>query len=132
MTEQSLTGFGVVVGELVGLGKLPGTLRHVAQSLAHSVNSALRDLALDDAGRRCLADRLATVEAQARREFDEMDFDFVYDHERRLLSVGYYVDEAKLDESSYDLLASEARLGSYVAIAKNDVSTRHWTRWVAA
>lgn len=128
VTEQSLTGFGVVVGELVGLGKLPGTLRHVAQSLAHGVNSALRDLALDDAGRRCLADRLAAVEAQARREFDEMDFDFVYNHERRLLSVGYNVDEAKLDESSYDLLASEARLGSYVAIAKNDVSTRHWTR----
>ena len=128
LTIQSLTAFGVKVGELVGVGGLPGTLRHVAQSLARSVSSALRDLALDDEGRRELVDRLAVVEAQAREEFRSTDFDFVYDHERRLLSVGYNVDEAKLDESSYDLMASEARLGSYVAIAKNDLPTRHWTR----
>lgn len=128
LTVQSLTAFGVKVGELVGVGGLPSTLRQVAQSLTRSVSSALRDLSLDDEARDELAARLAVVEAQAREEFRNMDFDFVYDHQRRLLSVGYNIEEAKLDDSSYDLMASEARLGSFVAIAKNDLPTRHWTR----
>jgi cyclic beta-1,2-glucan synthetase len=47
---------------------------------------------------------------------------------RQLLSIGYLVAEGKLDPSCYDLLASEARLASFVAIAKGDVAARHWFR----
>ena len=50
------------------------------------------------------------------------------DPERRLLSIGYRAVEGTLDPSCYDLLASEARLASFVAIAKNDVPARHWFR----
>ena len=47
---------------------------------------------------------------------------------RQLLSIGYRVAEGTLDPSCYDLLASEARLASFVAIAKGDVPARHWFR----
>ena len=55
-----------------------------------------------------------------------MDFRFLFDSSRRLFSIGYRVADGTLDPSSYDLLASEARLASFVAIAKGDVSPRHW------
>ena len=55
-----------------------------------------------------------------------MDFALLFDSDRQLLSIGYRVGEGSLDQSYYDLLASEARLASFVAIAKGDVPTRHW------
>ncbi len=51
---------------------------------------------------------------------------FLYDPVRRLFSVGYNVTSNQLDGSYYDLLASESRLGSYVAIAQGDVPVEHW------
>ncbi len=58
----------------------------------------------------------------------EMDFSFLYQKERGLFSIGYNVDIAQFDKSTYDLLASEARLASYIAIAKGDVPVSHWFR----
>ena len=60
--------------------------------------------------------------------FDAMEFGFLFDPARQLLSIGYQVAEGSLDPSCYDLLASEARLASFVAIAKGDVPVRHWFR----
>ncbi len=57
-----------------------------------------------------------------------MRFDFLFDQERKLLSIGYRVLEGSLDPNCYDLLASEARLASFVAIANGDVPARHWFR----
>jgi hypothetical protein len=57
-----------------------------------------------------------------------MDFAFLLDPERKLLSIGYSVADNSLDPSCYDLLASEARLASLFAIAKGDVPSRHWFR----
>ena len=57
-----------------------------------------------------------------------MEFGFLLDHDRKLLSIGYLVSEGTLDPSCYDLLASEARLASFLAIAKGDVPARHWFR----
>jgi cyclic beta-1,2-glucan synthetase len=51
---------------------------------------------------------------------------FLYDPERRLFSVGFNVTHQQLDGSFYDLLASEARLGSFIAIARGDVPNEHW------
>ena len=59
---------------------------------------------------------------------NEMDFSFLYQEERGLLSIGYNLDIAQFDKSTYDLLASEARLASYIAIAKGDVPVEHWFR----
>ena len=57
-----------------------------------------------------------------------MDFGFLLDPERNLLSIGYHSPKMRLDSNCYDLLASEARLASFVAIAKGDVPARHWFR----
>lgn len=62
------------------------------------------------------------------RLIQEMDFTFLYLKKRKLFSIGYNVEKASLDPGSYDLLASEARIASYIAIAKGDVSVEHWFR----
>jgi cyclic beta-1,2-glucan synthetase len=75
-----------------------------------------------------LFERLHTLSRRARRSFDEMEFRFLYDETRDLFSIGYLVDDSKLDLGCYDLLASEARLTSFITIAKRDVPVRHWFR----
>src|ERR1043165_10309948 len=61
---------------------------------------------------------------------DAMDFRFLYDPQRRIFSIGYRLADAegpgRLDASYYDLLASESRLASFLAIAKGDVPQAHW------
>lgn len=57
---------------------------------------------------------------------DGMNMRFLYDEERRLFSIGFSVKEQRLDTSHYDLLASESRIGSLVAIARGDVPSKHW------
>jgi len=56
----------------------------------------------------------------------EINLRFLYDPVRCLFSIGYNVTANKFDGSYYDLLASESRLGSYVAIARGDVPIDHW------
>jgi cyclic beta-1,2-glucan glucanotransferase len=73
-----------------------------------------------------LTDRLERMIARLDSLFQEMDFGFLYDSERQLFSLGYAVAEGILDPSYYDMLASEARLSSFVAIAKRDVPSKHW------
>jgi cyclic beta-1,2-glucan synthetase len=55
-----------------------------------------------------------------------MNMQFLYDPKRKLFTIGYNVSTDRLDVSSYDLLASEARFGSFVAIARGDVPMEHW------
>ncbi|AFQ44502.1 GH36-type glycosyl hydrolase domain-containing protein [Desulfosporosinus meridiei] len=54
------------------------------------------------------------------------DFMPLFDESRQLFSIGYRVTDSKLDNSYYDLLASEARQASFFAIAKGDVPASHW------
>jgi len=75
-----------------------------------------------------LAQRLDALAARARSFALDMDFAFLLDRDRKLLSIGYSAADNRLDPSCYDLLASEARLASLFAIAKGDVTTRHWFR----
>ncbi len=79
------------------------------------------------AGLRDSAPRLA---ARAEALFSAMDFRFLFDRDRQLFTIGYRLPDAdsdgRADASCYDLLASEARLASFVAIAKGDVPEMHW------
>jgi cyclic beta-1,2-glucan synthetase len=99
-----------------------------AEATARSIESHRRDLTQAADAARALERRLATLEATARTMANAMEFGFLVDPERKLLSIGYRVAEGDLDPSCYDLLASEARLASFVAIAKGDVASRHWFR----
>ena len=56
----------------------------------------------------------------------ELDMRFLYDKARKLFAIGFNVSKDVLDGSCYDLLASEARFGSFVAIARGDVPLEHW------
>ena len=75
---------------------------------------------------RSLLDRLTATVQLAEANAEDMQFGFLYDRDRQLFSIGYRVDEDALDGNYYDLLASEARLTSLIAIAKGDVPARHW------
>ncbi len=55
-----------------------------------------------------------------------MDFTFLYDRPLDLFAIGYRPQDGTLDPGHYDLLASEARLASFVAIARGDVPVEHW------
>jgi cyclic beta-1,2-glucan synthetase len=72
--------------------------------------------------------RLSELKRVTGRMFAAMEFGFLFDPSRQLLAIGYQVAEGSLDPNCYDLLASEARLASFVAIAKGDVPARHWFR----
>ena len=75
---------------------------------------------------QALHERALAVAADALDLADGMDFSFLYDRERALFAIGYNVSGARLDSSYYDLLASEARLASVVAISKGDAPLEHW------
>ncbi|CAN5287839.1 glucoamylase family protein [soil metagenome] len=70
--------------------------------------------------------RLLAIARTCERLAWEADFAFLYHRKRHLLHIGYRVAEQQLDASYYDLLASESRLTSLLAIAKGDVPVKHW------
>ena len=70
--------------------------------------------------------RLGAIGRQVLALAWDMDFAFLLDPVRLLLSIGYRVEARELDPSYYDLLASEARLASFVGIAKGDLPVKHW------
>jgi cyclic beta-1,2-glucan synthetase len=63
---------------------------------------------------------------QASTAVTNMDFRFLFDEHRQLFHIGYTPAAERLDPSYYDLLASESRIASLVAIAKGDVPQSHW------
>jgi len=73
-------------------------------------------------------ERLGELQALALRcrELADLDYDFLYDRSRHLLAIGYNVVDHRLDTSFYDLLASEARLASFIAIAQGKLPQDHW------
>jgi cyclic beta-1,2-glucan synthetase len=74
------------------------------------------------------AKRLKAIAERAHAYAVEMDFRFLYDEKRKLFTIGYHIGSNTVDNSYYDLLASESRLASFMAIAKDDVSVDHWFR----
>ncbi len=109
---------------LVQLAALPGE-----DAAAPAEINALT-AALEEASRAAgdLLSRLSRLARSAEETADAMDFKFLFDRERKLFTIGYNVSALRADESYYDLLASEARLASFVAISKGDVPQEHWFR----
>ncbi len=67
-----------------------------------------------------------TIVTRAEREFQRMDFGFLFNKDRQIFHIGYHVDTGRLDSNFYDLLASESRLASLIAMAKRDIPQSHW------
>ncbi len=70
--------------------------------------------------------RARTLREEIRALSQGIDLGFLYDRERRLFSIGYHVSQDRPDTSYYDLLASEARLASFIAVARGDAPVEHW------
>ncbi len=100
---------------------LPTTLAGASEKIP-----TLRDLA--NAGQAQAQLRMARMEVLARQcaALASADYSFLYDATRHLIAVGYNVDEHRRDSSFYDLLASESRLCSFVAIAQGEVPQDNW------
>jgi cyclic beta-1,2-glucan synthetase len=98
------------------------------EAAQRSIDGRRHDAAQTADARTALERRLQTIAGTARAMANAMEFDFLLNQDRRLLSIGYLATEDRLDPSCYDLLASEARLASFVAIANGSVPARHWFR----
>jgi len=108
-------------------------LAAIEQQLVHSATPEEREW-LDEARRRftaasrCAEARIAAIDLLALQagELAKMEYDFLYNKSRHLLAIGYNVGEHRQDSSYYDLLASEARLCSFVAIAQGQLPQESW------
>jgi cyclic beta-1,2-glucan synthetase len=109
---------------------LPFYQRREDQEISRDVREWLDLLVTEvDRSRRNASEQLAQLDeliAQSRELEEGMGLRFLYDEERRIFAVGYQVAERRLDTSFYDLLASEARLTSFLAIARGEVPVEHW------
>jgi cyclic beta-1,2-glucan synthetase len=111
-TLAELSGDGVTMTDQ--MPPSPATAAEVTRDLeSRSAAAKERSAIIDDLIQRC-------------RELGDMDFEFLYDASCDLLSIGYDVAERRRDPSCYDLLASEARLTSFLLIAEGQVSQKHW------
>jgi len=99
----------------------PGERDTIAQ--IDELAGALRRSAAEAA---VLSRRLSAIAQTADQMVKAMEFGFLFDDTRKLFSIGYRVADGTLDPSCYDLLASEARLASFVAIAKGEAPPSHW------
>lgn len=123
--EQRLEHAGLVVSDLLTkLALVQGDdavddARAWLEALRPEIASALEAMHTLDQSRQALIDCVTTL-------IENTDFGFLYDANRNLFRVGYNASTGEADSSYYDLLASEARIASFVAIAKGDIPAKHW------
>jgi hypothetical protein len=98
---------------------LSGGLRSCCRQLAQFLPAAHEN------STRLMAELQALAE-DAGNWFSRMDFGFLLERRRQLLSIGYEVESGTLHQACYDLLASESRLAAFVAIAKGDIPQASW------
>jgi cyclic beta-1,2-glucan synthetase len=106
---------------LVGAGPASEEARAWAEDLDAALSRAAGEAAR-------VAGELLDLATEAAAFVEAMDFRFLLDERRGLFHIGYDVGAGRPDSNHYDLLASEARLASWVAIAKGDVPESHWVR----
>jgi cyclic beta-1,2-glucan synthetase len=96
---------------------LPNSSRALLEKLATAVEAS---------GTKRLVEQLSTIAAQAMAYASAMDFRFLFNDQRDLFSIGFNLSANRLDNSHYDLLASEACLASFLAVARGEVPKKHW------
>ncbi len=98
--------------------------------LDETVQAWCRKLKLDLLSARTAVTRLVDgfqdIAGKAETTITGMDFRFLFNERRQVFHIGYNASSEQLDPSYYDLLASEARVASLIAIAKGDVPQSHW------
>ncbi len=129
--EQQIPTLQGVADYIVDLdSKIAATLHDVPKDSPLAVSAAALRSMLPDASKR-LADlkaNLLTVAGEAERHADAMEYGFLLVESRQLLSIGYDGVTHELHSACYDLLASEARIASFIAVAKGDIPQQSWFR----
>jgi cyclic beta-1,2-glucan synthetase len=110
------------------LVQLAAMQEHIAPALTQTAARLTKALEQSAGASADTLSRLSRLARRCDQIVEEMDFSFLFDVERKLFTIGYNVTASRADESYYDLLASEARLASFVGIAKGDVPQQHWFR----
>ena len=100
---------------------------HFATENARNLSDTLREsLPLAKNNLRELSASLWAIEHEAEDLADSTDFSFLVNHNREILSLGYYPREDRLEDTCYDLFASEARLATFLAVARGDLRPQSW------
>jgi hypothetical protein len=73
-----------------------------------------------------LVQELQALSADAERLGDQMEFGFLWNPRRKMLSIGFEAEKRELHSACYDLLASEARIAAFVAIGKDEIPQETW------
>ncbi len=105
------------------------TRPHVMPALAETAaltEQLRRDLVSARDRLRALVESLRKVSAEAGRLADNTDFAFLVNKDRLLLSIGYEFSTSKIHWACYDMLASEARIATYIAVARGELSQQGW------
>ena len=128
----------LALGEDLTLEKLPPfiDLLHGRLLLAQGGRNAVKEAFLRDRLRSLLpaakarAQRLVIdmrqIADDAGRLVREMDFRYLYDRRRKLLSIGSDAESGKVHAACYDLLASEARIAAFLAVANDHIPQESW------
>jgi cyclic beta-1,2-glucan synthetase len=127
MTRLQAAGIRAIPAEVPSLGSLV----EICNRALHEVEGLSSDDARHAVERarhhaEGLIERAERLGALADDLIEETEFGFLFNTERQLFSIGFSVSDGRLDNSYYDILASEARLASFMAIATGTLSHEHW------
>ena len=102
-------------------GKLASdvVLSQLCQQLHTALPAAIANL-------HALADSLGAIAQEAERMAEETEFAFLVNPDRQMLSIGYEMGAMRLHESCYDMIASEARIATFLAVARGDLPQQSW------
>lgn len=136
LRENPATGVAAIVG--LSLQMLPDSIDKLAKQLERVIRASapaeertqcirlhsLLPAARANAAR--LARHIRSIAAETGRLADHMDFEFLFNRRRRLMSVGFDASTEELHSACYDLLATESRTAIFAAIAKDDIPQESW------
>ena len=126
--EDATERFNEILVELAAARDRLQREQHLSGELAADLDDLTKAVSDCADGSAHLVESIHRMSQTAERMFVDMDFKFLFDHSRKLFSLGYRVQDATLDSGCYDMLASEARLTSFIGIAKGDAPSAHWFR----
>lgn len=119
LTLESIPRIYVELSKKIGDSSASSQTRASAQALRSALQHSI--LYAQE-----LSQRLADLARVAESLVVEMDFSLLYDHKKKLFSIGFEDAQNAISKYHYDLLASEARTAVFVAIAKGEVPQETW------
>jgi cyclic beta-1,2-glucan synthetase len=121
----TIDSIGAIARQLLPLLRA-ATAANPSGEIRETADNLLRKLEQAQTASTAFSQLVSGLIPQVQGLINEMDFSFLYDEGRALFTIGFNTEHARRDPSFYDLLASEARLLSFLAVARGEVSQKHW------